>query len=410
MASFKLRCVECGATYAEEPTRLVCDACSAQQRIGGETRGVLEVVIDHLPDRWIDDFGSSEFLTGFLPINDAGHLPPIPVGGTPLIKTDALAAAIGVEYLWVKDDTRNPSGSTKDRASQLVVAKASEYRIDTIAAASTGNAATALAAMAAAAGKKAVAFVPAKAPEAKLIQMLSYGINLIPVLGTYDDAFELCLAACQAFGWYNRNTALNPFTIEGKKTMALEIAHQIRGWGKADVVLVPVGDGVIISGIAKGFADLRRAGLLESVPRLIAVQPSRSASIATALRAGTVPVPDPMADSVADSLNVLMPRNAFQCVKMVQASGGAGVIVEDRDILDSIRVLASSTGVFAEPAGAISVAGLRQAVADGIVGADERIVLAVTGSGLKDVDAAARAVRRPDPVEPTLEMVEKMMN
>jgi threonine synthase len=411
VTAFHFSCVECGANYPEALGRLLCDVCSRLQTEGGTTRGVLEVVIETLPGEWLEGYSSPEFLTSFMPIPDGSYLPSLEVGNTPLLKAERLGRELDVQNVWVKDDTRNPSGSTKDRASQLVVAKASEYGIDTIAAASTGNAATALAAMAASAGKRAIAFVPASAPEAKLVQMQSCGAELIPVNGTYDDAFDLCLEACSRFGWYNRNTAINPFTTEGKKTMALEIAHQIRAadGSSADVVVVPTGDGVIIAGIARGFDDLVRAGLLEASPRLIAVQPERSSAIATALRDGTEVRPDPHADSVADSLNVSMPRNAVQCLKYVRACGGSGVIVTDDDILEAIPLLGRTTGVFGEPAAVASVAGLKCAVAEGLIDRDERVVLAVTGSGLKDPGSAARAVSRPEPIEPVMEELERFL-
>ena len=222
MSAFSFRCSECGARYSEKEVRLVCPACARQQEPGGVLRGVLEVVLDALPARWPSAAASSpDFLTAFLPIPSPEFLPPLPVGGTPLVEAPNLRRALGMRHLWVKDDTRNPSGSTKDRASLLVLAKAREYGCETVATASTGNAATALAAVAAAAGIRAVVFIPASAPEAKLVQMLSYGALVLPVEGTYDQAFELCLAACREFGWYNRNTSLNPFTIEGNKTAAL---------------------------------------------------------------------------------------------------------------------------------------------------------------------------------------------
>jgi threonine synthase len=273
MAGFRFRCTECATPYDENDVRLVCPACAESQEPGGVTRGVLEVELDELPSRWPQaPPPHPDFLTAFLPLPSAEHLPPLPVGGTPLVAAPQLRRALDMEHLWIKDDTRNPSGSTKDRASLLVVAKARQYGLDTVAAASTGNAATALAAVSAAAGTRAILFVPANAPEAKLVQMLSYGATVLPIDGNYDDAFELCLAACEEFGWYNRNTALNPFTIEGKKTAALEIAASMSP-EVPDAVLVPVGDGVILAGVAKGFRDLERSGLIDRVPRLIAVQP-----------------------------------------------------------------------------------------------------------------------------------------
>ncbi len=370
------------------------------------TRGVLEVELEELPASWPQAPASApEFLAAFLPLASAEHLPPLAVGGTPLLPVPELRRELGMPRLWLKDDTRNPSGSTKDRASLLVVAKAREYGFGTIAAASTGNAATALAAVAAAAGLEAVVFVPAGAPEAKLVQMLAYGARVFRVDGSYDDAFELCLAACDELGWYNRNTALNPFTIEGKKTAALEIAASMAPEAP-DAVLVPAGDGVIISGVAKGFADLERAGLIARRPRLIAVQPAGSASIAAALASGTpniTPVPD--AASVADSLVVQAPRNALLCLRQVRDSGGDGVAVPDEAIVEAIARLARTTGVFAEPAAAAALAGLDAALETRLVERDECVVLLVTGTGLKDVPAAARAVHRPDPIPPRLDAV-----
>ena len=286
MAQFHFKCIECGETYREDPTLMVCPVCSVRQEKGGTSRGVLEVVLKDLPTTWPHFRASDpEFLHAFLPIGDARAIPSIPVGDTPLLEVPRLRREIGMHRLFLKDDTRNPSGSTKDRASLLVVTKAVEYGLETVATASTGNAATALAAVAAAAGIRAVVFVPDTAPPAKLIQMLSYGATVVPVDGTYNQAFDLCAQACDHFGWYNRSTAFNPFTIEGKKTAALEIAVDL-SMESPDAVLVPAGDGVILAGLAKGFRDLETAGLVNRRPRLIAVQPEGSAAIAAALRTG----------------------------------------------------------------------------------------------------------------------------
>jgi threonine synthase len=406
MGDFHLSCSECGIEYGEDPALLVCPTCSGRQEPGGATRGVLEVALERLPESWPAEGPSDpRFLAAFLPVRGPDSFPPYPAGDTPLLPAARLAARLGLESLWIKDDTRNPSGSTKDRASLLVAAKALEYGLGTIAAASTGNAGTALAAVGAAAGLDTVVFVPASAPEAKLVQMLSYGARVVPVDGSYDDAFELCLSACRQFGWYNRNTALNPFTIEGKKTAALEIARTLGAAGP-DVVVVPVGDGVILSGVAKGFADLAAAGLLSRAPRLIAVQPEGSAAIARAWAAG-LDEAEPVrgAHSIADSLTVEAPRNARLCLRRLRETGGGVVMVSDEKIGAAIPELASRAAVFAEPAAAAALAGLEKALRGGLVSASETIVLLITGTGLKDVPAAARAVTRPDSIEPTLEAV-----
>ncbi len=407
MAGFLLRCSECGAEYDEAGgVRLVCPACSARQEPGGPVRGVLQVELADPPRAWPErPLHHPDTLARFLPVASAASLPPLAVGGTPLLPVPRLRQQLGMPRLWLKDDSRNPSGSTKDRASLLVVAKALEYGFDTVATASTGNAATALAAVAAAAGVRAVVLVPASAPTAKLVQMASYGAVLVPVAGSYDEAFELSLNACRRFGWYNRGTALNPFTIEGKKTAALEIAADLRP-GAPDVVVVPAGDGVILAGLAKGFADLVRGGLLERAPRLLIVQPEGSGALVRALAAGSGGVvPEPAAASVADSLVVAAPRNARLALRTVRECGGTGVLVSDDAILAAQGRLARLTGVFAEPAAAAALAGLEAALEDGLVEVGERTVLMVTGNGLKDPAAAARALAIPEPVPATLEAV-----
>ncbi len=408
MARFTLVCNECGRRLDEDRTLYVCPSCARKQEPGGPTRGVLatEIAEEDLPRRWpsarLED---PQALAVFLPVRGPGSFFSFAAGGTPLLPVPRLRRELGMPRLFVKDDTRNPSGSTKDRASALVVAKAIEYGYDTVAAASTGNAATALAAAGAAAGVKTVVFVPATAPPAKLVQMASYGAQVVPVAGSYDQAFELSLAACARFGWYNRNTALNPFTVEGKKTAALEVARDLAP-EEPDAVVVPTGDGVILAGVAKGFADLVRCGLLRRLPRLVCVQPEGSGAIARALRSGAAAItPEPSASSVADSLTVAAPRNAVLCLKEVRASKGAGVLVGDEAILDAIPRLAAATGLFAEPAAATALAGLLAALEEGLVDREERVVLLVTGTGLKDVPAAARRARIGPPVEPTLDAV-----
>jgi threonine synthase len=404
MARFFFRCIECAEEYPEDPQRMVCSRCTAKQQDGGSVRGVLEVVLRELPSRWPHFRHSDpEFLQAFLPIAEEDSLPPLPIGDTPLLEARRLREELQTPRLLIKDDTRNPSGSTKDRASLLVVAKAIDYGCDTVATASTGNAASALAAVSAACGLRSVVLVPAAAPPAKLVQMQSYGARVVSIEGTYDQAFDLCAAACDHFGWYNRSTALNPFTIEGKKTAALEIAASMAP-ENPDVVVVPTGDGVILAGLAKGFRDLEATGLLRRRPRLIAVQPEGSSAIVRALRSGADEARlVPGATSVADSLCVEMPRNAIGCLAEIRASKGDGVTVSDEAIISAIPRLAGTTGVFAEPAGAAALAGLEAALDEGLVRRDERIVLLVTGNGLKDVAAAARALATPTPVAPTLE-------
>jgi len=410
MARFELVCSECRRVFAEDPGLLVCPECSAAQERGGPVRGVLEVRLLDPPPAWpAAPVHDPRALASLLPLASPEHLALLPVGGTPLLEVPRLRRELGIPRLWLKDDSRNPSGSTKDRASWLVAAKAREYGREIIATASTGNAASALAAVCAASGQRAVVLVPAGAPRGKLLQMLVFGATVVAVEGRYDDAFELCCEACRELGWYNRNTALNPFTIEGKKTFALEIAHDLRN-EPPDAVVLPAGDGVITAGVAKGFADLVEWGLLDRAPRLVIVQPQGSAALVDALDRGADDVrPVPGAASVADSLVVESPRNARLALRRIRESDGGGVAVPDTAILEAIPRLARLTGVFAEPAAAASLAGLEAALARGLVERDERVVLLVTGTGLKDPDAAARSVTMPEPVRPALDALARVV-
>jgi len=411
MARFDLRCSECDRVFPEDPKLMVCPECSRKQQPRASLRGVLECEILDGPTAWPDGSPADpEFLQRVLPLADPDFLAPLPVGGTPLLEVPRLRKELNMPRLWLKDDSRNPSGSTKDRASLLVAAKAAEYGFKTIATASTGNAATALSAVCAASGQRAVVLVPAAAPPAKLTQMLAYGAEVVPVDGSYDQAFELCMEACTEFGWYNRNTALNPFTTEGKKTLGLEIALQLLP-ETPDAVIVPTGDGVILAGIAKAFADLVAWGLMDHLPRLIAVQPEGASAIVNALDTGANDVtPVTGASSVADSLVVEAPRNARLALSRIRQSGGGGVTVPDDAIIHSIARLARLTGVFAEPAAATALAGLEAALKANLIGHDERIVLVVTGTGLKDRDAAARSVTLPPPIRPGLGDLARRIN
>ncbi len=345
-------------------------------------------------------------------------LPPLPVGGTPLFHALRLGAPLGMQRLYVKDDGRNPSASFKDRASAIAVAQAREQGRAVIATASTGNAAAALASQCAAAGQANVIFVPKTAPQAKIAQLLVYGSTVLAVDGSYDQAFDLCMQASAAFGWYNRNTGYNPYMSEGKKSVSFEIALQYaQATGSAapfvapDAVFVSVGDGCIIGGVYKGFADLLALGWIEKLPRIYGVQSTLSPALANAWRDG-LEVPLPVnATTRADSISVDAPRDPLKALRAVRASGGAFVLVEDSAILAAILPLARLGGVFAEPAGATAWAGVEQALHDGLVQPEESIVVINTGSGLKDVAAAIQAVTQAGGgvtiIEPTLVAVER---
>ncbi len=410
---WSLVCTDCGAQREPGPEAYLCPACSAAPRPGFSPAGVLRVVFAAgAPPAGFPDPGAAGLArwAPLLPLASPALLPPLPVGPSPLIRAGRLGAAAGAPRLWIKDDTGLPTGSLKDRASALVVAKAVEYGRSTVTTASTGNAAVAMAAMCAAAGLRAVIFCPASAPPAKLAQMLAFGATVLPVDGTYDDAYALSIEATREFGWYNRSTAYNPFTIEGKKTVAFEIREQLGGRAP-DAVVVPTGDGVILAGVHKGFADLRDMGLVTRVPRLIAAQAEGSAAIGLSL---SEPGDDVRAldeaRTLADSIRVAIPAAGRWAKRAIRETGGAAVTVSDDEILRAIGLLGSTTGIFAEPASAAAIAAVVKGAAGGAIGRDETVVALVTGTGLKDVAAAMRIAATPRPVEPTIDAVRRRLD
>jgi len=335
-----------------------------------------------------------------LPIQIDETSRPLPVGGTPLVAAPRLGKELGIPRLWIKDESRQPSASLKDRASLVAALHARQQGKTKVATASTGNAASSLATVCAALGMEAVIFVPAAAPRAKLAQLQVCGARLFLVDGAYDDAFDLCTEACRRFGWYNRSTGVNPFCSEGKKTCALEIWEQL-GNRAPDRLFVSVGDGCILGGLYKGFWDLLQLGWIECLPRLYGVQAEGSSVIAEGF-AGREIVPKPCT-TYADSISVGNPRDYRKAWRAVDASGGEFVLVSDGEIQSAVRYLARQTGIFGEPSGAASLAGLVKTAPHQSIGEGECVVAVMTGSGLKDVAGALKACEPlPEPIPPKL--------
>jgi threonine synthase len=345
------------------------------------------------------------------------------VGCTPLYPAPRAAARLGLRHLWLKDDGRLPTGSLKDRASSIVTARALDQGIERIITASTGNAGVAQAAMSNAAGIPGVVVVPAAAPPAKIAQLMVFGAQLLLVEGNYDAAFDLAVAASRELGWYCRNTGMNPFTAEGKKTVAFEICEQLSAqlaatdagdpdgfgrsdgperWTAPDRIFVSVGDGNIISGLHKGLKDLHALGWIEKMPKLCGVQSEGSAAIANAFRDGTETITPVSADTVADSIAADRPADGLRALRAATRTGGAIITVTDQQILDAIVALGRDATIFAEPAASAAYAGLCQEAAAGAIDPDERVVVLITGNGLKDVAAAARVTAQPPRIEPTV--------
>jgi threonine synthase len=342
-----------------------------------------------------------------LPVADGPVRYPLPIGGTPLLPAPALRATVGVPQLWLKDETRNPSASNKDRATALVIEDGLRRGVGTITTASTGNAAIATSVGAAAAGIRAAIFVSTGCQPEKLALMAQAGAWVFRVPQGYAAAVDLSRAAARAFGWLDRNTGANPLTIEAKKTVAFEVWEQL-GRAVPDVMIAPVGDGPTLVALDKGFSELVSCGLAPRQPRLIGVQAEHCQPLVRAWRgepAGPADL-DPGATS-ADGIAVLRPAIGDAVLASIRRDRGAMVAVTEDALLDAVGTLAARAGVGAEPAGAAGLAGLEAALDAGLVDRSESVVLLITG---RETKAAGRppALDRVATVE-TLDDVERAL-
>ncbi len=401
---YYFECNDCGKKYSPDEVTYLCPDCEKENTKNQPPKGVLKTVYnyDKIKHRYkkhklFDKLKEKEFRE-LLPINSERSLSFLKVGKTPLYDISNLPSEsfrdknLASFNLFLKDDSQNPTFSFKDRASDLVCAVAKEAGIETICAASTGNAGSSLAGICASQNQKVIIFVPANAPKAKLTQICMYGARIIPVEGTYDDAFKLCVQATKKFGWYNRNTAYNPFTIEGKKIVSFEIFQQMKR-ELPDRIFVPVGDGCIISGVYKGFEDLLKLGLIEKVPTIVAVQSENSDNIVRNLQ--TDKFISKSSETIADSIAVDYPANFWMTKKYIQEYDGEGITVSDEDILKSSKTLSSETGIFTEPASATSFAGFLKYLEQEKIEDNSKNVILLTGSGLKDVNAVQSIIEIP---------------
>ena len=398
------QCLECNQPFGVNEIQYICPRCG----------GNLDVLYDY--ERINQHFSKASLAADrnltiwryrpLLPMEDASPVPPLSVGWTPLYDAPRLANESGVRQVLVKDDGRNPTASFKDRPSALAVVKAQEAGATVATTASSGNAGAALAGMCASMGMNSVIFVPATTPAAKVAQLQIYGATVVLVEGSYEQACELCLAASERFGWYQRTTGYNPFTAEGKKTAALEIAEQLQ-WQVPDRVIVGVGDGNIIGGLWKGFYDLQQLGWTDRIPKLTGVQAAGAAPLVAAVNGDGVIRPV-NGKTVADGINVGDPRDGTRALRaMLETSGGA-VAVSDEEIIAAIPRLARTTGVFAEPGAAAAFAGFVTLREQGVIQSDERVVLISTGSGLKDINTARRSVGEPLRIQPDVTELNKL--
>lgn len=381
---YVLQCLVCERSYQPHEVSYFCPHCKVD--------GALDALYDYptLRREWPKESLVHHQARGMwrydrlMPLSSKQFIPPLLVGNTPLYAPTYLLGKGSRIKVLIKDESRQPTGSLKDRASALAVAHAMQSGARTVAVASTGNAASALAGMSASLGLHNVIYLPRSAPREKRAQMQGYGAEIVLVDGQYDEAFEQCLNACERYGWYNRTTGINSYMSEGKKTVAFEICEQLH-WQVPDLVFVPVGNGCILGSVYKGFFDLLQLGWIERIPRLIGVQAEQSNFMYRAWRSDR-----PMQQteriaptSLASSINVALPRDRLKAMRAVTASEGEFMCVSDASIVAAASKLAASTGVFPEAGAASAFAGLLK-YAEQHPDTAQTAVILITGSGLKD--------------------------
>jgi len=415
---FYYECTNCDNRFDDSEIRYLCPDCASTNSENLPPKGVLKTLYNYQEiNASFQELIQTQFID-LLPIINTESLPNLQVGNTPLYLVDRLNHSSLSFQLFLKDDSQNPTYSFKDRASALVSAYATEQNIDTIITASTGNAGSSLAGMCAAQGQKAIIFLPEEAPLAKLTQSLIYGAKVIRVKGTYDDAFELSIEATKQLGFYNRNTAFNPLTIEGKKTVSFELFEQL-GYKIPDRIFVPVGDGVIISGVYKGFEDLMNLGIISKMPIVVAVQSEGSDNLVRNCKGGFIrpQTNDNSVDfivkpsqTIADSISVDIPRNFYMTQQFIQKYKGEFLSVGDDKIMEASKTLSENTGLFAEPAAAAAFAGFLFYYRENKLSSNSSNVVLLTGSGLKDLKPFNKILDIPDAINPDLNELKRALS
>jgi threonine synthase len=392
-----LRCRECGKEYP--PTKLyICQDCFAS----------LDVVYEYdeieLDRKSFSDRPKSLWrYAELLPIAKESRIIDLGAGYTPMKRADRLATTIGLKDLYIKDDTVNPTGSFKDRPSTVAVSKAMEFGAEAVGCASTGNLAAAVAAHAAKAGLPCYVLVPIGTELNKLIQATCYGARILAVDGTYDEANRLAIEVAETYNWVFANFNVRPYYVEGSKTLAFEVCEQL-DWNPPDHVIVPTGSGALLCAIGRGFEEFRRLDLIEDTRiKISSAQGYGSSPIATALKKGGDVEPVEKPTTIAKSLAIGDPADGAYAVKTVQGSGGFGEDATDEEVVEAIKLLARTEGVFAEPAGGVTIACLKKLVEDGRISRDETIVCYITGNGFKATEAVTPHLPEPLRIRPTLE-------
>jgi len=397
-----LRCRECSRSYPVEALH-VCEYCF----------GPLEVAYDY--ERIRASVSREKIAAGpttiwrYADLLPAAAENPVNLGAgfTPLVRADRLAAELGLGELWIKNDTLNPTGSFKDRVVSVALTKARELGFKVAACASTGNLANSVAAHAARAGMESIVFIPSDLEQAKIITTAVYGGTLVAVEGSYDDVNRLCAELTSEHpSWAFVNVNVRTYYAEGSKTLAFEVAEQL-GWQAPDHVVVPIASGSQLTKIHKGFKELHQVGLLEGAEpphvRVSGAQATGCSPVATAFAEETDVIRPQRPSTIAKSLAIGNPADGFYALDVVRKTGGAVGSVTDDEIVEGIRLLARTEGIFAETAGGVTIATLAQLAAKGIVRKDERVVAYVTGNGLKTIDAVSPHVGPTATIAPTLD-------
>jgi threonine synthase len=397
MAIEALKCKECEASYPLE-ARYVCDDCFGPLEVAYDFSG-----LDAESTRRRIQAGPQTIwrYSDFLPFESQPRT-ALAAGVTPLIRADALAKRLGLGEVWVKNDAANPTHSFKDRVVTVALAKARELGYEVVACASTGNLANAVAAHAAAAGLESYVFVPSDLEEQKILATGVYGTNLVAVKGNYDDVNRLCTELSGERDWAFVNVNMRPYYSEGSKTVGYEIAEQL-GWELPDRVVVPVASGSLITKIARGFEEWLEIGLVDGeLPHFNGAQAEGCSPVAQAWDAGRDFCAPVKPDTIAKSLAIGNPADGPYALDLARRSEGAIDAVDDDEIRAGIRLLAETTGIFTETAGGVTTATLAKLAERGDIGRDERVVLVITGEGLKTLDAVRGSFETID-VEPTTE-------
>lgn len=394
-----LKCRECGREYPIEPS-YTCSWCF----------GPLEVAYDY--DAIRSHTSRERIAHGpaniwrYADLLPSDHHPDIDLGAgfTPLVRADRLAAELGLGEVWVKNDTLNPTNSFKDRVVNVALAKALEFGFEVAACASTGNLANSVAAHAARAGLQSYVFVPADLEAGKIVTTAVYGGNLVAVDGNYDDVNRLCAELAGTYPWAFVNVNVRPYYAEGSKTLAFETAEQL-GWRTPDHVVVPIASGSQLTKIHKGFHELHHVGLLDEEPevRVSGAQALGCSPVASAFLEGRDVIKPVKPDTIAKSLAIGNPADGYFAIDAVRSTGGGMAAVTDDEIVEGIRLLARTEGIFAETAGGVTIATLQKLAASGAIRADERVVVYITGHGLKTLDAVAEVVGPTATIRPTIE-------